>query len=575
MTERRIQWAAAMAVACWLAAPPADCAQVVYVTGRTAASPHGEAFLKLASRESAAKGDMVKGPRDVKVAVLEVVGGRARVRIPRRGALRKGDAVMIPPQRGDKEPPPTLPRTTTWKVEAPLAGMEGAGDPTLWPAAWRRLRGAQRKLLVARQGARRRDAPGRLRGDLVLIGYGLLAPGGGPTQAAVRLSSRLELPQVAGLPLDYRHELSLYLDNIGEDQGGWRARRPIEVRRLELALAVAPGRSLGGRLGRLVVADGAGQQVVDGAAASYLVGESLQVDVFGGIGPDMVSLGPRFDVGRFGAGATWMGRLFDGPALASLAWGGSTFDGGLDRQVLGSRLHVDMPWGGRLQGQLDAALQQSAQDPAVQPHRAWLSLSSPTLWGWRARLRYSYYRALPNRELLASLPWSTFINSRRHDLYLQFDGPQDGWWWMPALWAGHRATDDRLDGFRAGASVRAGWTAGSWTWSTAVSAQSPISTLAMATVGSAVRGGALSLGCRWRLTEAFALSARLAGHVDEVMPVKATVWRTGGRLGLDWLSGPWLLDVGLGVDKAWAMESPWPANSLDWLDATMMLRRAF
>ncbi len=64
MTERRIQWAAAMAVACWLAAPPADCAQVVYVTGRTAASPHGEAFLKLASRESAAKGDMVKGPRD-------------------------------------------------------------------------------------------------------------------------------------------------------------------------------------------------------------------------------------------------------------------------------------------------------------------------------------------------------------------------------------------------------------------------------------------------------------------------------------------------------------------------------
>jgi len=563
-----------------MAASDAQAAKVVQVTGRTTASAHGEAYLQLAPREVLQKGDKLSGPGGVAIPVLEVVGRRARVQLSRRGALRKGDSISTPAS-GNKKPPAELPQLTDWKVKGGDAGT--AGDPTLWPAAWRRLRVAGRTLIEARTGLGTGLPAGRLRGDMTLIGYGLLGPGGG--LGAVRLSSRLDVPQVAGLPLDYRHELSLYLDSIGTDQGGFRARRPLEVRRLELALAVDPGRAWGGRLGRVVVADGAGQQVVDGAAASYLVGEAVQVDVYGGVGPDMVSLAPRFDVGRFGAGATWQGRLFGAAALASLAWGGSTFDGGLDRQLLGTRLHMNLPWGGRLQGQFDAALQQPDQGAdggattakaPLQPHRAWLSLSSPEFAGWRARLRYSYYRAMPDRELLATMNWHVFTASRQHDLYLQFDGPQgDGWWWMPALWAGHRATDDKMHGFRVGGTVRAGLNAGRWTWSTALSGQSPISRQAMAWIGGALRGGALSLGCRWRYNDALALSGRLSGHMDEVLPIETTAWRAGARLGVDWMRGPWLVDVGVGLDKGIVVDTPWAKDAVDWLDATLMVRRAF
>ena len=546
-------------------------AEVVQVTGRTQASPHGEAYLKLAPREALVVGDQLASKGGA-AAVLEVAGRRARVRLPKRGALRLGDHVQPPAAKGATPSPPTL---TQWKV-APAAAS--GGDFVRERAIWQRLQAAERKLIVARKQADTGVDGGRIRGDLTLVGIGLMPTGSSPAWASMRLGSRMQWQQVAALPVDYRHELSLYLDSIGDSQGGWRARRPLEVRRLELAMAVSPERSLGGRLGRIVVGDGVGGQLVDGAAANLRLGEQVTVEAYGGMGPDLVSLAPRFDAARFGVGATWMGRLFGDQALAALAWGGQLFDGGLDRQLLGSRLHVTLPWVGRVDGQFDAALQQSGTvgpAPVFQPHRGWLGIRSPAFGGWRARLRYSYYRAISSRELAATMAWAVLPQSRNHDVYLQFDSPRSGgWWWMPALWAGHRAAGDGLSGYRLGGSLRAGVGAGRWSFNSSLGAQAPLSSEAEAWIGGSMRGAHAAVGGRFEATESLALSARLDGHVDEVLPVGARAWRTGGRLGVDWARGPWFLDLSLGLDKGLTVAAPWPADSVDWLDLTLVLRRS-
>ena len=561
-----------------MAPAPGFAAEVVQVTGRTAASPDGEAFLKLTKDEALAAGDHLKASGGEAVEVLEVVGQRARVRVPAKGGLRVGDKLG---GSRSQEPKANPLAAKLWKVApgAVTGASSAAANFDRDRAIWRRLRAAQRTLIVARKQARGQGETGQLRGDITLIGLGLMPTGDSPSWGALRLSNRLQWQGVAGLPLDYRQELSLYLDSIGDGQGGLRARRPLQVRRLELAMAVSPERSVGGRLGRIVVGDGAGGQLVDGAATNLRLGQRVTIEAYGGMGPNLVSMAPQFDVARFGAGATWTGRLFGDQALAALAWGGQLFDGSLDRQLLGSRLHLTLPWVGRVDGQFDAALQQSepgSAEPPLQPHRGWLGISSPEFWGWRARLRYSYYRALSSRELQATMAWAVLPESRQHDLYLQFDSTRaGGWWWIPALWTGHRAGGDALDGFRLGGTLRAGVTVGRWSWNGSLGAQSPLSSVADAWVGSSMRGASVALGGRFQATDSLALSARLDSHVDEVLPVAVTAWRAGGRLGVDWARGPWLVDVNLGLDKGIDVASPWPANAVEWLDLTLVVRRSF
>ena len=557
-------------------------AEVVQVTGRTAGSAAGEAFVKLAQGEALAAGDRLTTPGGRTVEVVEVVGQRARVRLSPRGRLRKGDQVQRAAAQagaGTARPRRATARAPkqAWKI-APAATPASA-NVALWPTLWRRLRTAERKLIAARQQGRGPATPGQPRGDLTFVGVGLLPVGANQGWASARLGSRVQWPGLAGLPLDYRHELSLYLDSIGADQGGRRARRPLEVRRMRLAMAVSPARPWGGRLGRIVVGDGAGGQLVDGAATSLRLGQQVEIEAYGGMGPDLVSLAPRFDAARFGAGATWTGRLFGDQALASLAWGGQLFNGALDRQVLGSRLHLTLPWVGRIDGQFDAALQQPdarGHRPPLQPHRAWLGIAGPSWGGWRPRLRYSYYRAISSRELRAAMAWATLPASQQHDIYLQMDSPHDGgWWWTPALWGGHRAGADKLDGFRVGGTVRAGVSVGRWSWHGSVGGQSPLSPQAEALLGGALRGGSVGAGGRWQTTDALAVSARLSGHMDEVLPIGSKTWRVGSRLGVDWARGPWLVDLGLGLDKGLTVDAPWRGDAVDWLDLTAVVRRSF
>lgn len=544
-----------------LVAFPAQAAEVTGLSAQRSEPGRGrEVFLRLEPGETATAGEVIAiGKRPDRLEIVEVVGQRARARLP-QGTLRPGEVVPLP----RKPPAQPAPQPTPWQIQA-----EPPPPDPLAAQAWTLLAQAPRPLRVDRPGGVRTSGT-TVRGDVTLVGVGVLAPTTGEAWGLARLSSRLDVQGLAGTALGWRHDLALALDDLGGMPGS-SPRRRFLVRQLELALQTTPQRRWGGSAGRTLVAEGAGSTAIDGAMARFRPTAELELHAFGGLAPSPISTAPDLEAPRVGAGATL--DLPNGKGWARLAWSTGRTAGGQEPHLLGLSAHLGEGRHGRAWAELELAagqpdLQgtgwQARQDAAVvRPLRGLLSWEAPELAGWRAQFRYTYQDLEPTRALALALRDTPWGPARTHGLWLAAEGTAGGWRIEPAAWGRLTQTNDPYEsgGFGGGVRVaRPFGTDGRWLTHLATWLQHG------GTLTQASLGGGTELAVRPDLRVHGRL--RLGGGWLQTTAVPALDLE--GRLGADWALRAWSLGLTVGSQRTWDLDG---GLGTAWLDATLVLSR--
>lgn len=582
---------------------PAQAATVTALTGATKSAPHGTAYVQMDDKERVVAGGSLRvgsGKSGRSLTVIEAFGQRALVAVPKRTRLKVGQRLQILDATPNKRPAPS---PKVWDRDGRDWAEEERPDvaPRLESDDWRVVRVRPRELVKwsGQRGGKRSTE--RTRGDVQLATVLVKRTGitSDPLLQA-QLSSRLFVPRVFGGLVRYRHDVSVYFDTIGGGQGGERARRPLRIRQLEVGTAPYRSRPWSVRGGRIVVPDGSGWQAVDGAAASMRLGDAWSVRAFGGFGPDIVSSNVQLDVQRFGAAVGYDQDTGSSVISAATGYSGTLYGGLLDRQLWGARAYIKRP-AGTVRADVDLAFggasltdtgaaglnpkgsgeAANTGQTGVRLHRAWLGVTSDSTQPAVARLRYSYYATQAWRELAMAVATDALLPSARHNAVLSVDWRDvNGPWVSPMLFGGYASGEDRWDGARAGGGVSAGWTGDTWSASLGVSGQRGFEqTVRVGEFDSVQRNGQIDrlsgfLGGRWRWSRRLGLGARLSANQTTIHLVDATATRARVRLLADWLAPPWTFAASVGVDRALDMPSYYTQDRVDWLDATLLVRRS-
>lgn len=565
--------AAAVGVVALLGIAPAVWAAEVVQVVRARQGKGGIAYLRLAQGEIVREGDTFTFAGGA-LRVEQVGGPRARA-VWTTGGPRAGDkATLVVPAAGAGRAAPPAPIAQAWKTAAPggLVSGSAARDAAIF---WARTRMAPRPLVVARRtrAGQQDEAPARVEGDLLLTAAAVATGSPVPSWAAARLSSRLEVPGIGGMPLVYRHALSLYGDSIGTDLGGARARRLLEVRRMSLAWEPGAASPFWARVGRVLASSATTLQQVDGAVVGAAAG-GFELEAHGGLSPDLVSLAPRTDAARYGGTLRWRPTLGALQGEVSAGWSGARTAGGAEAHLLGARIQAEHAAWGEVLAELDLAagapeLQGTAMEGEVlrsslRPVRGWLGLTTRAFGSWRYRMRYSHHKAELTRELALVMPWDSWVTATDHTLLLSADGELGGGWWLsPWLDGGYADSAERFDGFRFGGGLRAGWRGVDWSWRA-------LAWTAVAEHATSVTAGT---GTRHLLSERLSLSLNARYRRDDMSLQSAVAHRVRLDGGLDWITGPWTLEVLLGGEQVVAGPGASAAGDLDLLDCLLVVRR--
>lgn len=535
------------------------------VTGTAAGGR--EIYLQLAPGETLQAGAVISAGKSAPaLTVVEVVGPRARLEAAEPVALRARDHFDLP---ATALPPVASPPPRAWQLAPP--GLAGRAEILRQQAeAWRTVLVARGPWVedVRRMG---RERSARVAGQVTLVGVGLLGRDG-RSYALARLSNRLDVLGIGGTPLGWRHDIAVWLDSLGgvPSRAG---RRTLQVRQAELNLATAPGRALGGAVGRTLAPLGAGAGPIDGAALRMRLGDGVEASAFGGLTPSIASTAPDLRGQRLGAGVVVTGKTASWLGWAQAGWSLSRQDQAWDPHLFGLAGRLAHASGAEVEAELEVAagaidLQGTAygglarQDGGLRPVRGLFGLVGPRLAGWQPRVRYSYYRAEITRELALAAPLPAWSPSRYHQLYATLETPRLGHVDLQAHgWTSWTESADPRETRRAGASLQtrlAQWPGPKWSWLLTLLGQD----------GTDLRGGSVALSGAWLPSERWQPHARLRYALDRLQPTGLRSETLDARLGVDWGSARWLVGVTVGARQTLSAS---PDATVDWLDATLLV----
>lgn len=543
-------------------------ARAAEVTGVAAGGR--EVFVRLAPGEVLAVGAQVPlGKKGATLQVIEVVGPRARLQAAEPVPLRPHDRLAVPVAPSQPVAAPAL--EPQWRVAPPppadrALALQRQADA--WQAALR-----VRQPWIDDAHVLGRSPSTRVTGHLTLVGIGMLDRGDGPAWGMLRLANRMEVQGLAGTPLEWRHDVALWLDHVTGVPGS-SPRRLAQVRQAELALATTPTRALGGTLGRTWAPTGTSAGMLDGATLRLRLAPGIEALAFGGLLPSLASTAVELQGSRYGAALQAQGDLGRWRGFGQANWSQARLGGAADRQLVGVLARGEHPRYGEVWAELELATSRAdlsgtpwaGRDTgaAVRPTRALASWLGPNWAGWQTRLRYAYFRIEPSRELAWTLPGAEWNTSESHQVYASVDMPRLRRIDLQAAgWGSLSTSADPWESWRWGTLLRArlpAWPTPAWAWSATVLGQS----------GTTLTGGSFAIGSEWMPAERWRWHARVRYALDRVETSAVRSDALDLRAGVDWGSLPWLVGVTVGGRQTLSTDA---ALATDWLDVTLVVSR--